>query len=442
MPRMKLTKTNIDRVAKPGLAKADVLYWCTDSRGFGLRVMPTGIAKFIAQGRIRGSGKEVRTTIGTYGAWTVEDARRRAQEIRHQLEDGKDPRDQWRQSEAEQVTLRHVADLYMARDGKMRDSTKAEMDRHVDKVFATWRDKPIASITEQDVRRRHKEMCERGLDGRPAPGQAQISLVTLRTLVNFANRRFKRADGSLLIPHNPVHSMRDDWRKFEPRTRHVEMNRVGEVWNRLTALHTTARDTNALSGVDLVRFLMLTGARKAEGGSLRWDQVHIEEDLAKCWWHLPNPKNGNPVWLPLSSQAVALLRSRPRTKLPDGSDNPYVFPSTAKCGHITDARAPLERLRDIDGIASDGSGVVSAHDLRRTFVTTGFSCCGIDLFKLELLTNHVPRGITARHYLKTSRLQYLHPEVQMIGDWIEDAARVAEAQANGANVVSLRGSAA
>jgi integrase len=95
-------------------------------------------------------------------------------------------------------------------------------------------------------------------------------------------------------------------------------------------------------------------------------------------------------------------------------------------------------LGKVKDIASDGSGAVSPHDLRRTFVTTGFSACGIDLFKLELLTNHVPQGITARHYLQTSRLQYLHPEVQSICDWIEEQARIAYAKATGANVVPLR----
>lgn len=433
MPKMKLTKSSIDRVAKPGLSKSDVLYWCSDSKGFGVRVTPTGLAKFIAQGRIRGTEKEVRLTIGSYGAWTVDDARRRAEEYRHQLEDGKDPREQWRQDEAEKVSLRQVADLYMARDGKMRDSTKGEMNRHIDKVFAAWKEKPIASIREQDVRKRHKEMCESGLDGRPAPGQAQISLVTLRTLVNFANRRFKRADGSLLIPNNPVHGMKDDWKEFEPRTRHVELNKVGEVWNRLNELRIAARNASALAGVDLVRLLMLTGARKSEGGSLRWEQVHLEDDPAQCWWHLPNPKNGNPVWLPLSTQAVTILKQRH-----EAGNSEFVFPSNSKCGYITDTRAPLEQLGKIEDIASDGSGAISPHDLRRTFVTTGFSACGIDLFKLELLTNHVPQGTTSRHYLQTSRLQYLHPEVQKISDWIEQQARIAHAKATGENVVPLR----
>jgi hypothetical protein len=50
----------------------------------------------------------------------------------------------------------------------------------------------------------------------------------------------------------------------------------------------------------------------------------------------------------------------------------------------------------------------------------------------------VPRGVTARHYLETSRLEYLLPEVQRIADWIAGQGKVAEAMASGANVVALR----
>jgi integrase len=66
---------------------------------------------------------------------------------------------------------------------------------------------------------------------------------------------------------------------------------------------------------------------------------------------------------------------------------------------------------------------LTPHDLRRTFTTFGVANCGVDLHKNELLTNHVPRGVTAKHYLETSHLQYLRPEVQRIADWIESEAR-------------------
>jgi hypothetical protein len=60
------------------------------------------------------------------------------------------------------------------------------------------------------------------------------------------------------------------------------------------------------------------------------------------------------------------------------------------------------------------------------------------VLKVELLTNHVPIGVTARHYLETSHLQYLKPETQRIADWIEKEARIAEAVASGENVVAMR----
>ena len=229
MPKRHLTKSEIDKVAKPG--SGTVIYVDTRTKGFGLRVTKTGAASFIVQGTVKGTGVERRVTIGTYGAWTVENARRRAEEIMHLLEDGIDPVEQKKQDEAMKVTLRQVADAYFDRPGQpLRDSTKAEMNRHIDKVFAAWRDKPIASITVEDCRTRHREMCEKGADGRPAPGQAQISLVTLRTLINFANRRYPRADGSLLIPVNPVKVVaQDDWKPFVPRDRRVELHDVGGV---------------------------------------------------------------------------------------------------------------------------------------------------------------------------------------------------------------------
>lgn len=439
MPKLQLTKQQIDKVAKP---RADtVIYVDLRTKGFGLRVTKTGVASFIVQGTVKGQSKERRVTIGTYGAWTVDDARRRAEEIMHQFEDGIDPVEQKKQDEAMKVTLRQVADAYFDRPGQpLRDSTKAEMNRHIDKVFAKWADKPIASITIDDCRQRHREMCKSGIDGRPAPGQAQISLVTLRTLINFANRRYPRADGSPLIPVNPVKAMsHDNWKTFDPRTRHIELHHVGQAWYALDEMRLAPKNTDALAAIDVVRFLLLTGARRTEAAALTWDRVHFDEDATNCWWHLreQDNKTGNPIWLPLSSQAVALLKER--RKLADDAvklgkpSTPFVFPSRSKVGHVTDARAPFETLRKAIGM--DG---LSSHDLRRTHVTVGFSACNVELFKMELLTNHVPEGVTARHYLQTSRLQYLHPETQRISNHIEREGLVAREKATGGNVVALK----
>jgi integrase len=297
----------------------------------------------------------------------------------------------------------------------------------------TCKDNPIVTITSADVRKRYEEMATTGLRGKgPAPVQASIAMTTLRTLINFTISEYKRLDGKPLIEHNPVAILRRELKPSKPRTRHIDRRKVGEVWNMLSAMRVSARDADARAGVDLVRLLLLTGGRRNECAMLTWDRVNLDEnDPTNCWWFLPDPKNRNPITLPLSTQAVALLKAR---KPADGEKDAskYVFPSRSKAGHVMDTRAPLEQIAKVIGMER-----LSAHDLRRTFVTLGVKACRLDLAKLELLTNHVPQGITAKHYLDTEEVKDFHPEVQAIADFIETEAAVAEAQATGGNVVAL-----
>ncbi len=417
---VKLTKAFIDKVKSP--EDKYQLHWDDSVAGYGLRVTPQGKRVFVVMGRVR--GKLVQFTIGNFGVLTEEQARKKAQKTLQMMREGIDPRDAQKEDAAAKVTLREVATEYFyGRPGMLRDVTIVEKDRHVEQVFVAWKDKPIVSISEADVRKRYTEMATGGLRGKaPAPGQAQIAMTTLSVLINFAMRRYKRSDGSPLITHNPVAALKADWPGFKPRTRDIEEKHVGATWNLLADMHAHPKNPDALAGTDLIRFLMLTGTRRSEGASLQWCNVNLDE----AWFHLPNPKNGNPVWLPLSSQAVALLNARKPKD--DGDDaSPYVFPSRAKGGYVTDPRAPLERVAKLI------NQPISAHDLRRTYVSTGVATLGIDLYKMELLTNHVPQGVTAKHYLRTSRLQYLLPETQRIADWIEEQA----GKASGANVVPL-----
>lgn len=412
----KLTKTFIDKVQPP--AEGYAMHWDDSLKGYGLRVTAAGKRVFVAQGRVL--GKAVCFTIGPFGEWTEFEAREKARKVLQGMREGIDPRDAKKADEATRVTLRQVADAYMGRPGKLKDSSKSEIERHVTTTFEAWQHKPITGITEDDCRKRYNEILTKGLRGKaPAPGQAVQAFSVLRALINFAGRRYKRADGTPLILHNPVAVLKDDWVTLPERKTRIPESKIGPVWSALQQWRDQAYNRDTLASIDLVIFLVLTGARIGEAAALTWDRINLDEG----WWHLPDPKNRNPVWLPLSTQAVQLLTTRQRV---EGS--PFVFSSWGKAGHIKDPRDTMKKVSEVAGTK------ITPHDLRRTFTTFGVANCGVDLHKIELLTNHVPRGVTAKHYLETSHLQYLRPEVQRIADWIEQQA----AKANGANVVPLR----
>lgn len=404
----KLTKTYIDKI-KPPESGYD-LHWDEQDRGFGMRVTKDGKRTYIAQGRV--NGKEARISIGPHGVFTADQAREVAREHLRSMRQGIDPRAVAKERAAETVSLRDVADAYK-RDRQLKDSSKAEIERHVTTTFEAWLKKPVASISREAVTKRFNEIKNHGLRGDgPAPAQANQGFSILRALMNYAIREYRKPDGSAIITDNPVEVLHKKWATIKAKTTRIPDKKVGAVWLALQQWREQAYNRDTLASIDLVTFLLLTGSRIGEASALTWDRVNLDE----CWWHIPDPKNSNPVWLPLSSQAVELLKTRQRVK-----GSPFVFASWGKCGHIRDPRDTMKNLSEVAGLH------LSPHDLRRTFTTIGIANCGIDLFKVELLTNHVPKSVTERHYLETQKLQYLLPQVQQIADWIEAQAVVAKA---------------
>lgn len=219
--------------------------------------------------------------------------------------------------------------------------------------------------------------------------------------------------------------------KLGTRTeRYIDKRKIGAVWNKLHEMRGEVQGYEALASVDLTIFGLLTGARRDEMATLQWANVNIDDhDPSNCWWRITDRKRGEDLQMPLSSQAVALLKSRPRFKLADGTESPWVFPSWGKSGRIQDARAPLQVIGEIAGKH------LSLHDLRRSFTNYAMRECLVEKFRVDLLTGHAPASddVTSRSYLSLTNLDWLTPSIQQIGDWIEQQGAVAAAK----NVVPL-----
>ena len=101
-----------------------------------------------------------------------------------------------------------------------------------------------------------------------------------------------------------------------------------------------------------LRFTILTACRTGEVIGARWGEFDLDAGL----WKIPKGriKAVREHWVPLSRQAVALLRALPRM---DGSDVVFHSPKTGRAGEIRPLSnmAMLELLRDdFDGLTVHG----------------------------------------------------------------------------------------
>ena len=412
---MKLTKTRVESLPPPHAGQA--LFWDEELKGFGVRVTASGHRTYIAQGRI--NGKTRRVSIGPHGRWTCEEARREAREQLRNLDLGVDPRAERQRSQALGITLRQVVAEYLE-VRELKANSQADLRKHLRTSFSAWADRPVASITREDCISQFRSLSQKG------PSQANQAFVNLRALLNYAGARHRLPDGRSILPENPVAvlSQAKLWNRETPRSTRIPTDKVGRVWSALDACWASARLEIERTSIDYVRFLLTTGARATEAGSLTWAQVQLDDHTPT--WHLPDPKNGRPVTFPLSSLPADLLRHRKQE-----SRSEFVFPSPGAKGHIADARGVLTSVSSAAGLA------VTRHDLRRTFTALAIHC-GLELWKAELLTGHVPQTVTLRHYMETSDLRYLHADVERIGTWIFQQGLIARAAERGENVVALR----
>jgi len=412
----KLTKRMVDElVCPPG--KSQEFAWCGERRGFGVRVTPAGVKSFVVQGRI--GTRERRETIGRYGVYTVDQARRQAEEVLREMRNGIDPRAKRQRQEAQATTLRQVADEYVkskrTRHGELRASTKADIQRHVAISFKAWAEEPIASLTRDKCARRFDELTL------VSPSQANQAFVVLRALVNFAREAHATEDGDYpILAVNPVQRMLK-LKKMNPekvRDTRIPLDKVGAVWRMLQERMSAARTFNDRNAAAYVAFLLLTGTRKTEAATLTWDRVKFDErsflipaDIAK---------NHNALVFPLTDTLITLLRS-----VKQQEENPFVFSSWGKRrSHIGDPRGVMEAVSTVAGVH------LSLHDLRRTADDIA-KICKVDSDERRQLLNHLSSDVHGRHYANNPDPAALAPAVNAMHAWV--LTQAAQAQSSTEN---------
>lgn len=425
----RLTNTLVEAATCPP-GRPNVIVWDDKVKGLGVRVNAAGTVRtYLLQYRVKGTRQERQIKIGRHNdPWRIDQARAKAMALKVEMLDGVDPvvRDQQKVeadkaaavlTEAQTITLRQVMEHYVqhrrTRHGALRAASIRDIERHVTVNFADWADEPVAGIKRDACIERFDAISEN------SSSQAAQAFANLRALLNHARDMFETDDGEYpLLAVNPVQRM---FKKRKPkpekaRDTRIPLDRVRAVWAMLDKRRSAARTVDDRTSADWVSFMLLTGTRRTESGSLLWSNIDFDAGT----FHLPGDvvKNHNGITLPLSTPLRALLKAR--QELPEPSEkvaerrraqrsSEYVFPSWGRLGYITDADATMQAVSEVAGTR------VTIHDLRRTFVDV-CAQVGVSADRERLLTNHISGDVHARHYANSK--QALTADVEAIAKWV------------------------
>lgn len=352
--------TTIDLAAPPRHAK--VYYDGPDGiPGFGLRITTAGFKTFILG--YRAAGIERRMRIGSPPQWTIARARKRAVELKRAVDCGEDPHGE-RVADRQAPNVKALCERYSADHlPRLRPASAREYKALIaSRIVPHLGTRKVADVEFQDIDKLHRSF-------KNSPYRANRCVSVLSLLFNFAIKLGWRET-------NPAKGI-DRYRE-EPRKRYLS---EAELSSLLSALDGHI-DKQAAA---IIRFLILTGARKGEVLGATWAQF----DLAAGIWTKPSShtKQRKIHIVPLSEEAVELLR-----EIRDGAtDKIFLFPGDGRPGPRRDIQKNWSAICTAANIAG-----LRLHDLRHSFASFAVSD-GESLETIGALLGHSQSSTTSRY---------------------------------------------
>jgi integrase len=103
---------------------------------------------------------------------------------------------------------------------------------------------------------------------------------------------------------------------------------------------------------DYIFISLLTGARRSNVLSMRWNELNLEQGT----WKIPRTKTGDSQTVTLTTEAIEILKARKKE-----TSSVFVFPGSGRTGHLVEPKTGWRRILERAGIKD-----LRIHDLRRT----------------------------------------------------------------------------
>lgn len=331
------------------------------------------------------------------------------------------------------VTLGQILESYLAeRKHKLADRTVNDYRLLMKSHLSDWQHIPLETIDAAAVVAKFTSIG--------SAAAANYTFRVVRALCNYA-MSVTDEDGKPIILANPVKvlSQRRIWHTDKQKREVIELAALPAWWKAVNGLSVPGKglrtdaghfakgapalNSNGETVRDFLQFLVLTGLRRNEAATLKWESV----DMASKMFTIRLTKNREPHTLPLTDYLFSMLKRR-QAALPKGESNPkraaYVF--SGETGPLAEPNKQIAKV-----VAASGVHFTS-HTLRRTFATVAEQL-DIPYLALKRLLNHKAQDVTGRSYTVIG-VERLRKPMQQITDFILRAAKAKKT----AQVVKLR----
>ncbi len=349
----------------PAPERGSKIFYDGSPTGFAVRVTAGGVRTFVMSYTVRTNGIRRLKKIGRHGpnGWTVTAARDEAQRLRKLIDAGGDPMGDIHAARAA-PNVADLAELYCEERLPGKRPKTQEEDRAMLRLFvlpALGRLK-VADVQHTDIAKLH-----RGLKDRPTRANRVVSLCS--RLFNLAIREKMR-------PDNPSRGV-----ERYPEERRERYLSQAELVRLTDALGTYPNQQAA----DVIRLLLLTGARRGEVLGMEWPHVDLETGV----WTKPSShtKTKKLHRVPLNAAALEVL-----VKLKEqGLSERYVFAGRRPGQPLQELHRAWKRIckeAEIEGLR--------IHDLRHSYASI-LASAGLSLPIIGALLGHAQPSTTARY---------------------------------------------
>ena len=386
----KITKRVVDAASKdPNGARYFI--WDSDIRGFALLVLASGQKSYVFRYRTP-EGRERQVTIGKHGAWTPDLSRRRAEEFRHAVSNGRDPLEERRRlrnapTVAELLDLYVQSERFLAKADETRAIDRGRIERHlkpllgrrhvhtlttgeVERAFAAIRDGKTAA----DIKTRKRGRAR----VRGGEGAARMCIRLLKAVFGWAI-------GEKLASSNPCKNVaigRDG-------TRSIVLEDAASYARLFSTLAIMEKERRMRPQVgDAIRLIAITGARRGEIAKLRWSHIDLSRGLITIppRSHKTGRRTGKPRLIGLPMLGLEIIARQERGKPDD-----FVFEPGRGEGHIQLSKVWREVRKEAK--LPEGAGL---HALRHS-IATHWALAGAGGPQLAALLGHAQISTVERY---------------------------------------------